>query len=140
MQSTIRIDFADLGIGRGLEPIIRVKAITTEDPRDQLIKTLFQGSVDYLQVEFTECTHKTNKETGLAEMDKIIILHKSKKELQPEFNNVYGNSIGFRNFLDKEKIKYKPNEHYTLIDASVDLFELGQKFEKYHMAETGVKS
>lgn len=130
MQSTIRIDFADLGFGRGLEPIIRVKAITTDDPRDQLIKTLFQ-STEFLEVQFTENTEKKNAETGLSETDSRIILHKPKQPIKSDYINVYGNSHAFHAFLDKEGIDYRPNEHFTLIDVKVDLFDLGQKFQKY---------
>src|SRR5689334_8647259 len=54
MKSSIRIDFIDMGTGKGIEPVIRVEQISSEDPRDTLIQTLFQSlnSEQYLQLRY----------------------------------------------------------------------------------------
>lgn len=49
----------------------------------------------------------------------------------PELVNVYGNSHAFHDFLKEKGIEFKPNEHFTLVQANVDLFHLGQEFQKY---------
>lgn len=130
MQSTIRIDFADLD-GSGIQPILRIKAITTDDPRDQLIKTLFQGDVPYLQVQFTDHKHRTSEE-GLPIMDKTIICFRPKGSIDTKTHNaVHNNSFGFRDFLNSKNIEFIPNEHFTMIPVGVDLFRLGGEYELY---------
>lgn len=53
MESSIKIDFVDNG--NGLEPVIQVKIVDTDDPRDSLIRTFFQklgGMSSWLRVDF----------------------------------------------------------------------------------------
>lgn len=55
MESSIKVDFRDNGNGKGLEPVIAIKLIDSEDPRDGLLKTLFQslgGESSWLSVSF----------------------------------------------------------------------------------------
>jgi hypothetical protein len=40
MKSSIKIDFADSG--NGLQPVISIKLIPSEDPRDGLLKSFFE--------------------------------------------------------------------------------------------------
>ena len=53
MESSIRVDFRDNG--NGLQPVIAVKLIDSDDTRDALLKTFFQslgGQSSWLRVEF----------------------------------------------------------------------------------------
>jgi hypothetical protein len=55
MESQIKIDFSDLGDGKGIQPIIAVKLVDSEDTRDRLLKTFFQslgGDSSWLAVRF----------------------------------------------------------------------------------------
>lgn len=55
MKSSIKIDFIDNGAGKGLEPIIKVSLVSTNDPRDKLLATFFQsmgGESSWLSVKF----------------------------------------------------------------------------------------
>lgn len=54
----------------------------------------------------------------------------------PSMVNVPDNSHGFRQLLDEKGIKWKPNEHYTLVDASVDLYTLGKQTGRAMEANT----
>lgn len=75
MKNSIKVDFCDR-TGKGIEPIIRVFIDgTSDDPRDALLKTLFQSTNDYLQIEYTNHKHVTNA-AGLPEMEKTLILFK----------------------------------------------------------------
>lgn len=53
MNSSIKIDFADNG--KGLQPLIRVLLVSSDDPRDKLLSTFFQslgGESNWLSVRF----------------------------------------------------------------------------------------
>lgn len=66
MKSRIKIDFADPS-GKGIEPVIRVDINDSDDPRDGLLRTLFQSvsNGDKLQFRYsgdskdTEGRHST---------------------------------------------------------------------------------
>lgn len=77
MKSSIRIDFADL-FGKGIEPVIRVNIICSDDPRDSLLKTLFQSvkGESYLQFHYTSHIHTAHD--GLPDMDKSLVIYKPK--------------------------------------------------------------
>ncbi len=101
MKSTIRIDFIDRGTGKGIEPVIKVDIIKTEDPRDTLVSTLFQsvGHQSYLQLHYSNHRHLTTV-NHLPEIEKTVILFK------PEINTDELMSIvmdSFRNWLGEEK-------------------------------------
>ncbi len=67
MKSSIKIDFTDRGQGAGLEPVIKVKQIRSDDPRDSLIQTFFQslqGNSSWLQVEFHPSHHESPSEVA----------------------------------------------------------------------------
>ena len=51
MKSSIKIDFADVNDGKGLQPVIVVNLIDSDDVRDGLLKTYFQ-SLGYLSSYF----------------------------------------------------------------------------------------
>lgn len=54
MKSYFRIDFSDLGPGKGLQPVIVVNVEPSEDPRDKLVKSYFEllgGESSWLKVE-----------------------------------------------------------------------------------------
>lgn len=66
MQSSIKIDFQDNGAG--LVPVISIKLVSSEDVRDNLLKTFFQslgGESSWLAVSFD---HHVGHE-GNASMD-----------------------------------------------------------------------
>jgi hypothetical protein len=127
MRSSIKIDFVDRGTGVGIEPVIRVEIKKSEDPRDTLISTLFQSLSDqsFLQFQYSNHKHVATSD-GLPDMEKQVLLFKP----EPQFVNIHDNSHGFRQLLDEKGIKWKPNEHSTLVDASEDLFVLGQQVGK----------
>lgn len=55
MKSQIKVDFTDRGEGKGLEPVIAIKLIDSDDVRDGLLKTFFQslgGESSWLSVSF----------------------------------------------------------------------------------------
>lgn len=127
MRSSIKIDFVDRGTGVGIEPVIRVEIKRSEDPRDTLISTLFQSlhDTEYLQFAYSNHKHIATAD-GLPDMEKQVLLFKP----EPVFVSIHDNSHGFRQLLDERKIEWKPNEHYTLVDASTDLFTLGVLVER----------
>lgn len=67
MKSSIKIDFIDRGTGKGIEPVIRIESISSEDPRDTLISTLLQSvsGSSYLQLVYapTESYYDPKAET-----------------------------------------------------------------------------
>lgn len=76
MQSSMIITFDDAGKGLGLEPVISLKVNgVSEDPRDRLLKSLFQGGGSFLEIVHT---HQDNVATpqGYPEMIKHISLRK----------------------------------------------------------------
>lgn len=55
MESSIKVDFRDLGVGKGFEPVILVRLVDSEDARDRLLKSFFQslaGQSSWLVVTF----------------------------------------------------------------------------------------
>lgn len=80
MKSSIKIDFVDRGTGIGIEPVIRIELIKSEDPRDTLIQVLFESlrSQSFLQLHYTN--HKRVLLGGEADYEKQILLFK------PEIN------------------------------------------------------
>lgn len=79
MKSSIKIDFIDRGTGVGIEPVIRIELIKSEDPRDTLLAVLFE-SVSYQS--FLELQHapvQTNPE-GNAVVGKTIYLFKPERD------------------------------------------------------------
>lgn len=81
MKSSIKIDFIDRGTGIGIEPVIRIELIKSEDPRDTLISVLFENlrSQSYLQLHYANHKPAPTKE-GLPDYEKTIYLFK------PEIN------------------------------------------------------
>lgn len=54
MNSSIKVDFVDAD-GTGLQPVIAIKLVESDDVRDQLLKTFFQqlgGKSSWLSVSF----------------------------------------------------------------------------------------
>lgn len=55
MKSSIKVDFLDRGLGKGLEPVIAIKFVDSDDVRDGLLKAFFQslgGESSWLVVKF----------------------------------------------------------------------------------------
>lgn len=77
MKSSIKIDFIDRGTGVGIEPVIRIELIKSEDPRDTLIQVLFESlrSQSFLQLQYSNHKHVATSE-GLPDMEKTILLFK----------------------------------------------------------------
>lgn len=138
---TVEVDFSN-----GNLPIIQILSRSSDDVRDNLIKNFLQNldhTSRWCRIEYID-HHRVDDGTGdhahqwnvrpirASEIPEEIKLMKTvlPAELH-EWNNVYGNSTAFRDFLTSLNISWKPNEHYTLIEAKVDLFELGQKFQRY---------
>lgn len=80
MESTIRVDFRD--DGNGLQPVIAVKLIDSDDTRDSLLKTFFQslgGNSSWVRVEFS---HPMNYD-GQSSPVKFITLYPIRSEEIP---------------------------------------------------------
>lgn len=75
MKSTLRVDFLDRGEGKGLEAVIKVNLIGSDDPRDKLLKSLFQAEGDVLKIEYIDHKHTVTKDS-LPAMEKTLILYK----------------------------------------------------------------
>ena len=81
MKSSIKIDFIDRGTGIGIEPVIRIELIKSEDPRDTLLAVLFENIryQSYLQVQYAMSKQVTTQD-GYPDLEKRIYLFK------PEIN------------------------------------------------------
>lgn len=94
MKSSIKIDFIDRGTEKGIEPVIRVELIKSQDPRDTLLTTLFQslGTQSFLQFHYSN--HKPiATESGLPDMEKTVLLFKPEIDTDKLFegtNYVFG--------------------------------------------------
>lgn len=73
MKSSIKIDFIDRGTGVGIEPVIRIELIKSEDPRDTLIAVLFE-SVAYNK--FLQFRHQDKTPSPLSDAGQTILLFK----------------------------------------------------------------
>lgn len=131
MKSSLKVDFCDRK-GNGIERIIRVFIDgASDDPRDSLLKTLFQSTGDFLQIEYTGHKH-VNNSAGLPELEKTLILFKP----EPNWLLIHDNSNGFRAFLDFKGVKWEGAEHSTAVyfNNPIDLFELGKQLPEYKAA------
>ena len=98
MNSTIKIDYLDRGTGKGLEPVITVKISQTDDPRDKLLKALFESLQEgcFLQVWHNNMdVFRNDKGQWIQEGDKNLIL------FNPDIE------IDYENILKKEEEKKK---------------------------------
>ncbi len=77
MKSSIKIDYLDRGKGRGMEPVIKVQIIKSDDPRDTLVSHLFQslGSENFLQFYYSNHKPVATSE-GLPDYEKTVLLYK----------------------------------------------------------------
>lgn len=100
MKSSIKIDFIDRGTGIGVEPVIRIELIKSEDPRDTLISVLFENlrSQSYLQLHYAH--HKPVAKEGLPDFEKTIYLFKSEIDTDSLMEIV---KDGFNSWAAKEK-------------------------------------
>ena len=74
MQSSMLITFEDTGKGLGLEPVIQLKVNgASQDPRDRLLKGLFQNGGGFLEIDITH-QHQISSEEGYPEQVKHISL------------------------------------------------------------------
>lgn len=131
MKSSIIIDYVDRGTGRGLEPVIKVEIIKSEDPRDTLVSALFESvSKDHLlQLHYTNHKPVATPE-GLPSSEKTLLLFNPETKFTGY--NIHNNATGFHAFLNHKSIEFKPNGHFTIIlKEDVDLFLLGQQYEQY---------
>lgn len=60
MLSSIKIDYADLGDGEGIRPMINVQVISSDDPRDTLLQTLFEKAGNHLRIKYRPVHDYTN--------------------------------------------------------------------------------
>ena len=135
MKSEIKIDFIDRN-GKGIEPVIRVEQISSDDPRDTLLATLFQS---LQQGSFLQLEYRLVPNDDFPGDHNRILLFKPESNILNEGKKVekyqvviQDNSKFFRQFLDIEGIQFKPSGHQTIIyNPIVDVFELGQKYEQY---------
>jgi hypothetical protein len=133
MKSSIKIDFIDRGTGKGIEPVIRVEIIKSEDPRDTLISTLFQSMQGKSYMEFAYSNHKhISTESGLPDMEKTALLFKPEIDIEdfPGYA-IQDNSIAFTQWLTANEVKWDSNGHQTIIKENIDFFKLGVEWEKY---------
>lgn len=98
MKSSIKIDFLDRGTGKGIEPVIRIELISSEDPRDTLIQTLFesvQGS-SYLQLVYSYPEQSSEKNHSR------ILLFKPEIDMAAVMDIMWGK---FREWLKEKDYK-----------------------------------
>jgi hypothetical protein len=102
MKSSIKIDFVDRGTGIGVEPVIRIELIKSEDPRDTLIQVLFESlqSQSFLQFRYTN--HKRVLLGGEADYEKQILLFKPETDMQKAMEIVWE---VFREWVKVKKYK-----------------------------------
>lgn len=99
MKSSIKIDFLDRGTGKGVEPVITVKIVSSDDPRDKLIKVLFEslGGESYLQAAYQYWdSRKNDKAQFVVSEDKEIILFRPESDVYPTTSNRIGNNFPAR--------------------------------------------
>jgi len=72
MKSRITLDFVDFD-GSGAEPVIRVDLNPSDDVRDNLLKSIFQGSSDHLQIQYGHQEFETNDHGGIDKRSKIYL-------------------------------------------------------------------
>lgn len=87
MNSTIKIDYLDRGTGKGLEPVITVKISQTDDPRDKLLKALFESlqGGSFLQLWYNNMdTSRNDRGHWIQEGDKHLILFNPDTEINYE--------------------------------------------------------
>lgn len=135
MESKIRVavDFEN-----GNSPFIEVVKAKSEDVRDHLVGAfleMFPSHNRWAKVVYTGQEQENGplhykitpiKEEEIRDEMRLMSAYMADKTKEPQMVNIHDNSHGFRQFLDDKGIKWKPNEHYTLVDASVDLFTLGR--------------
>lgn len=114
MLSSIKIDFRSGS--KGIEPIISVHVEDSDDPRDKLIKTLFQSAGNHLRIRYGEQREKSNRH-GLPELVKEIYL-----EVEPiDFDLIMATADKDSDaVLALERLQQK-NKRYTLEEARKEL-------------------
>lgn len=80
MKSSIKIDFIDRGTGIGIEPVIRIELIKSEDPRDTLFQVLYESlrGQSFLQLQVADCRQIATPE-GLPDLERRIYLFKPER-------------------------------------------------------------
>lgn len=121
MQSKIRIDFIDRGTGKGIEPVIKVEIIKSDDPRDTLVSTLFQSlhGQSFLELSYTNQKHTTTSD-NLPDMEKTVLLFKPETNTDELLSIVrdsfcswalqQGWSAALVNSLQSETVYHKKNK------------------------------
>jgi len=153
MKSSIKVHLRPIENGVGLQPVIAVKLISIvngedEDQRDYTLKAFFEQlghTSKWLEVKFDHHISSGENLGSVSGEDKKFItilpiapsrlprmVEEAKNMMDFQGYNVHNNSHGFYAFLDKEKIAYKANGHFTLImDSAIDLFNLGVQYAEY---------
>lgn len=125
MKSSIKIDFIDRGAGIGMEPIIRVELIASDDPRDTLISALFQ-SLNYGR--YLEIRHQY-PEGYNPDNQKRILIFKPEKSVE-ELENLAWSF--FRTWLRENKYEESPSEP---TDFGVYYHRVGKKNIRIQQSE-----
>lgn len=90
MKSSIKIDFIDRGTGIGIEPVIRVELIKSDDPRDTLIQTLFEsihvGDERFLQFNYSNIKPVTIG--NYHDLEKTILIFKPEVTMEEIMSHV----------------------------------------------------
>lgn len=120
MKSSIKIDFIDRGTGKGIEPVIRVEIIKSEDPRDTLIQHLFEsiGEQQFLQLHYSNHRH-TVTQGDYPDISKSVLLFKPEIDTDEIASIV---RMAFNEWLLKQK--------YTLFSGGVNGLYLKDGEEK----------
>ncbi len=110
MKSSIKIDFIDRGTGKGIEPVIRVDIIDSDDPRDTLVSYLFESlsGQTFLQISYTNHKHLVTQ-SGYPDMTKTALIFK------PEINTDEMNSVVYHFFS-----KWVAEQKYTLFSGGIN--------------------
>lgn len=79
MKSRIELDVVDFGTG--IEPVIKVNLNPSDDPRDKLLKSLFQSIGDNLEVIYTN-NEREDTEDGHPQFKSTVFLRSHREDLK----------------------------------------------------------
>lgn len=152
MKSSIKVHLEPIENCKGLQPIIAIKlAYATqgedEDQRDYTLKSFFEQ----LGLQSSWLSVKINHDIVGQDTRQYINIYPVTEQELPETvrlieeripfrgHIVWDNSLLFESFLKHKGIPYYTGGHYNIItDKSVDIFKLGQEYEKYQHSIKGV--
>lgn len=108
MRSSIKIDFVDRGTGKGIEPVIRVEIISSDDPRDTLVSHLFKSLHGQSYLQLSNSYHQPDPLQANYNQHTVLLF-------KPEVDTDETASIIKDTFM-----KWLGEEKYVLVAGSLD--------------------